>query len=322
MKFQNEFKDSPLRAQGLYILGSCWLNLTKIEEALAVFKEILKLNPQDISLLQKVEYEIADCFYKLGQVDEALSRFKMIRARYPDSKLTAEVMWWLGQYYLEHEDLNLARRYFNSLVQDFSGSSLIADAYYALGLISQQENNFEEAVKNFNLAFKFGNAGLGNQALIALGDLNLEKENFQEALDTYQELLKNNPQLSKVLLGRIADTYYKLQDYKKAKSFYLQSLEVVDSKELANMRFKFAEVLEANSELNAAAKEYLEVAKLSRGDLKLLLRALLRAAKLYEDQDKYLEAAKIYAQVVDKGTEEGRFAKERLEWIMANVYKK
>ncbi|PIQ88066.1 MAG: hypothetical protein COV73_00820, partial [Candidatus Omnitrophica bacterium CG11_big_fil_rev_8_21_14_0_20_43_6] len=86
-KFQDEFKDSPLRAQALYMLGVSWISLDKINEALGVFKGISKIDPLDVELLQKVEYEIAGCYYKLGQVSEAVQRFKVLRSKYPNSKL-------------------------------------------------------------------------------------------------------------------------------------------------------------------------------------------------------------------------------------------
>jgi len=79
--------------------------------------------------LQKAEYEVADCYYKLGQEKEAVSRFKLLRAKYPDSKLTPEIMWWLGQYYYRLNDLNLARRYLSSLAKDFPDNALSGMLY-------------------------------------------------------------------------------------------------------------------------------------------------------------------------------------------------
>ncbi|MDD5476597.1 MAG: tetratricopeptide repeat protein [Candidatus Omnitrophica bacterium] len=243
-KFQNEFKDDPLRPQAFYMLGTAFLSLGKINEALNVFKDILKLYPQDIELLQKTEYEIADCYYKLRQENEALRLFKLLRSKYPGSSIAADVLWWLGQYYYRGNDLELARRYFTSLAKDFPDSRLSAGAFYALGLTS-----------------------------------------------------------------------YKLGDYKGAKLYYAKSLELAEVKDVANIRFNLAETLEANSEFDAAAKQYLLAADLYPQSPDLLARSLLRAAKLYEDKESFKQALEIYKRIIEQGGQEAKFAQERVEWI-------
>ncbi|MDD5465471.1 MAG: tetratricopeptide repeat protein [Candidatus Omnitrophica bacterium] len=243
-RFQDEFKDNPLAPQAFYTLGTAFLGLGKINEALDIFKDALKLCPQDIELLQKIEYEIADCYYKLGQKDEALRLFKLLRAKYPNSSITADIMWWLGQYYYRGNNLELARRYFASLTKDFPDSRLSADAFYALGLTS-----------------------------------------------------------------------YKLGDYEGAKLYYAKSLERSDVKDTADIRFNLAEALEANSEFDAAAKQYLLAADLYPQSPDLLARSLLRAAKLYEDKESFKQALEIYKRIIEQGGQEAKFAQERVEWI-------
>lgn len=285
-RFKNELKDSPLASQALYMLGTSFLNLNKPDEALKVFKSIPKLYPQDTELLQKTEYEIADCYYKLGQEKEAIARFKLLRAKYPDSKLTPEIMWWLGQYYYQHDDLNLARRYFNSLSKDFPDSNLTGDAFYALGLTFSDEGKPEQAADNFRMAIKLGPAQLRAQATAAL-----------------------------------AESYYKIQDYEQAKLFYQKSLELANVSEVADLQFSLAEVLEAKGEFDAAIGLYLKVSDLYPDAPQLFVRALLRAAKIYEDKEEFIEALKLYKQIVEKQTEEAKFAQERIDWISANVKK-
>ncbi|MFA6358139.1 MAG: tetratricopeptide repeat protein [Candidatus Omnitrophota bacterium] len=319
-KFQNEFKDSALRAQAFYMLGTSLLSLGKIKEALDIFISVPKLDPQDVQLLQKVEYEIADCYYKLGQEDEAADRFKLLRTKYPDSKLTADIMWWLGQYYYRGNDLNLARRYFSSLIKDSLNSHLAADAYYALGLTFSDENKFQQAMDNFKMAIELGGKDLKVQAALALGDIYIRQGSIEDALVQYKKLVKDNPDLAKVLFPRIAEVYYKAADYESAKLFYSKSLEVVDDNEIENIRFNLAEVLEAKGELDASCKQYLLVADLNLKSPEYYPRSLLRAAKLYEDKEDWANALKIYNRI-QKSTEETKFAQEKIEWIKTNIRK-
>ena len=316
-KFQNDFKDSQLRAQAFYMLGTSFLSLGKVKEALNIFKDIPKLYPQDVELLQKVEYEIADCYFKLGQENEAASRFKILRTKYPDSKLTPDIMWWLAQYYYRRNELNLARRYFISLTNDFSGSHLTADAFYALGLTFSDENKFQQATDNFIMAIKLGHTDLKIQAKTALGEMYIRQGRLEEGLTQYKEIIKDSPDLAKLLFPRIADAYYKTGDYENAKLFYSKSLGVTDDKEIADIRFSLGEVLEARGEFDAAAQQYLLAAERYEQSPELFSRSLTRAAKLYEDRESFKEALKIYKRIVEKAPAslEAEFVQERIDWI-------
>lgn len=319
-RFRDEFKDSLLRPQALYMLGTSLISLGKIDEAMGIFKYIAKIDSLDNELQQKVEYEIADCYYKLGQINEAVSGFKSLRAKYPNSKLTPDILWWLGQYYYGIKDLGLAQRYFDSLAKDFPDSQLAVEAFYALGLIFSDENKIEQAENNFRMVIKLGNIDLKTQAKTALADIYNREGKSEEALEQYNQIIKSAPDLGKSLFPRMAQVYYKLGNYEEAKTFYLKSLEGASLTGAADIRFNLAEVLEANSEPEAAIQQYLLVAQQPHLS-QLFVRSLLRVAKLYEDKEDFKEALKIYAQIIQNAPEalEVGFVQERIEGIKENL---
>ena len=321
-KFAEGFKDSRLRAQALYMLGLSLINLGETNEALNVFRGILKTDSLDAELSQRVEYEIADCYFKLGQEGQAAEKFKILRSKYPNSKLTANVMWWLGQYYYRNKDLNLARRYFSALTQDYPDSQLAAQAFYALGLTFSDEDKFEPAIDNFKAAFKLANLDLKAQAAVALADIYNRQERPQEALEQYHQAIKNAPALSKSLFPRIAQANYKAGNYKEAEKFYFKSLEVtVEPAQIAQLRFSLAEVLESDARPDAAIQQYLLAADLYAGEAQFFVRSLLRVAKLYEDKENLKEALKIYNRIIQQEPEaaEAGFIRERISWLQENM---
>ena len=303
------------------MLGVDMLNSGKTSEALNIFKKILKFNPQDNDLLQKAEYEVADCYAKLGQDKEALTRFKFLRAKYPDSKLTPEILWWLGQYYYRSNDPALARRYLGSLTSDFKDSRVCADAFYLLGLMNGDEDRFAQAQDDLRLAIKQGGPELKRQAAIELADIYNRQGKTQDALNAYKDILDESPDLASLLYPKIAEGYYKAQDYEQAKVFYQKSLSLLSGDDALKAEFDLAEVLEAEGETDEAVAEYLKVADAAEKNTKLSVRALLRAANIYEDKDNFKEAAILYNRVIDKKTEEASFARERIDWIRANANK-
>jgi len=318
-KFQNELKGSRLSGQAMFILGLSLLNSEKVEQALNIFKEIPRQYPQEAELIQKAEYEIADCYYKLGQEKEAVRRFEHLRVKYPDSKLTPEIMWWLGQYYYRLNDLSLAARYFSSLAKDFPDNSLSGDALYALGLVFKDENKLGQAVDNFKMAVKFSGGQLKAEAALAIADIYFQQGRSEEAISEYRKILKAYPDLGLLLFPRIAKCYYKLLDYEQAKLFYLKALELTDTKEASDIQLSLAEVYEAKDELDMAIAMYLKLADIYSDNEQLSIHALLRAAKIYEDRDDFKNALNAYERIAKHKSEESKFAQERIEWIKANV---
>jgi len=318
-KFQEEFKDSNLKPQALYLLGTSLYNLGKFAEAIEVFKNIIRTYGQDTELTQKVEYEIADCYDQMGDEKEAMARFKMLRSKYPDSSLTAEVMWWLGGYYYRHNDLELARRYFSSLIQDFPKSNLVADAYYALASSYEEESKHEEALENFKKVRELGKSDLIGQAAIAMADIYLKQGNSDLALNTYKNTVTEYPGLAHLIYPKMADLFYKTNNYSEAIDFYRRSLEVVPAREMAGVQMKIAEVLEAAGKSEEAIEEYLKVTYLYSEDNNLTVKALLRVAQIYETRENFKEAVNIYRRIIAMNVEETKYARERIDWIIEHI---
>ncbi len=321
-RFSYEFRSSPLSPQALYLLGTVFISQGKFSDALEVFKGLAKQDPLDMELKEKVEYEIADCYYKLGQEIEALNRFKLLRTKYPNSQLSPDVLWWLGQYYYRNKDLNLARRYFDALTKDFPQNQLAPGAYYALGLTFSDENQFDQAAENFKQAIKLGNPDVKAQSEAALADTYNRSGKSDEAFEEYNRIINDASGLGTSYFPRVAQVYYKMGNYPEAKKYYLKSLEAAASGEqTAQLRFSLAEVLDANSETEEAVKQYLTAAELSSQNPGLFTRSLLRAAKLDEDKENYKEALRIYRQLIEKVPQapEASFAQERIDWIKVNT---
>ncbi len=318
-RFQEEFKDSNLRPQALYLLGTSLYNLGKFTEAIEVFKDIIRMYSFDRELTQKAEYEIADCFYQMGNEKEAMNRFKMLRSKYPDSMLTAEIIWWLGEYYYRHNDLNLARRYFSSLIQDFPKSNLVADAYYALGSSYAEESKTDEAIENFKKVCELGTSDLAGQAAVAVADIYVKKESPDLAFKAYRDIIKDYPRLANLIYPKMADLFYRIGDYEEALDFYRKSLDIVPIREMPEIQLKIAETLQAQGKLEDATEEYLKVSYLYSENNNLAVKALLRVAGIYEDRENYKEAVNVYRRVTALNVEESKYAQERIGWIKTNI---
>lgn len=315
IRFQNEFKDSELRLKALYLLGSSLYSLGDYKAAMQVFKEISRISGQDVELTQKAEYGIADCYYRLGEEDEALIRFKSLRSKYPDSGLTPEIIWWLGGYYYQHNELSLARRYFLSIIQDFPKSDFLADAYYALGLTFIEEENTQEALGNFNKALALNKSDIKPMASIAIADIYIKEGKYELALQLYNDTLTRYPGVSNLIYPKIAQAFAKTGDYGNALDYYRKSLDGVPAKDRFALRLRIAEIQETQGSLDEAIKEYLEVVKPANQDNSLKVKALLRIGQIYEDKENPKEAISFYSRIIDMRVPESKFAEERISRI-------
>jgi len=317
-RFQDEFKESSLKPESTYLLGTSLYNLGDFAGAIEVFKSIIKEYSQNAELIQKAEYEIADCYYQMGNEKEAMERFRTLRSKYPDSKLTPEVMWWLGEYYYRHDDLTLARRYFSSLIQDFPKNNLIPDAYYALASTYAEENKYEEAISNFKKVTDLGSSDLAGTANIAIADIYTKQGKVDLAIGIYKGVIEGYPNLTSLIYPKIAELYRKINNYNEAIDYYRKSLNIVPARQMADIQFKIAEALEAQGSSSDAIEEYLKVTYLYSENNDLAVKALLRVAAIYEDKENFKEAVKIYKRINSMDVQEAKYAQERIDWIRAH----
>jgi TolA-binding protein len=318
-KFQNEYRESNLRPQAIYLLGSSLYNLGKFPEAIEVYKDIIRTCGDDSELVQKSEYEIADCYYQMGNEKEAMNRFKLLRTKYPDSRLTPEVIWWLGEYYYRRNDPKLARRYFSSLIQDFPKSNLIPNTYYALASTYQEEDDYAGALENFKKVVALGKSDLAAQAGIAIADIYARQGKNDLAMTEYMKVSGEYANLGDLLFPKIAEIYRNTGKFDDALEYYRKSLDLVSAREMGDVQFMIAETLQAQGKRSDAVAEYLKVTYLYSEDSKLAVKALLRVAAIYEDNEEYKEALNIYRRITGMNVEEAKYAQERIDWIRGRV---
>ncbi|MCK9595179.1 MAG: tetratricopeptide repeat protein [Candidatus Omnitrophica bacterium] len=313
LKFQEGFPQSNLASQAMYLLGTSFYNLADFARAIEVFKNIIRIYGQDIELVQRCEYEIADSYSQMGNDKEAMSRFNSLRAKYPDSALTPAIIWWLGEFYYRQNDLNLAKRYFSALIRDFPKSNLTSDAYYALGSIYAEEGKYPEGVGNFEKVIGLAKSELAGQAEIAIADIYARQEKLDLAVSIYKEKIKEYPNLAHLIYPRIGDIFSRMGKYDEALIAYYKSLDLVPLRQVPQIRFKIAEMLQSQGKNQDAVEEYLKVTYLDTRNAELGIKSFLRVAKIYEDSDKFAEAVNIYKKVAEIGVPESKFAQERIE---------
>ncbi|MBU0549829.1 MAG: tetratricopeptide repeat protein [Candidatus Omnitrophica bacterium] len=313
-KYTVDLRGSEFAAEGLYLLATSLYNQGKFSQAMDIFKQVIR-DTSDVKIIQKAEYEIADCLYQLGNEKEAMRSFSLLRAKYPDSALSPEVTWWLGGYYFRKGDLKFSRRYFTSLINDFSKSGLLADGYYALGIIDQEEGELDSAIDNLTRAIQTGSSDIKAQSRIAIADILVEQGKFEDAERIYQEAIRDSPALASLIYPKMSRIFEKQGDFAQAIGFYKKALSTASMKEAPGLQFKIAGILEKTGQYHQAVEEYLKIPYLYPSDSQLTIKAYLSGAQIYENQEDFLKARDIYSKVASMNVEEAKYAKEKIAWI-------
>ncbi|TDO13862.1 MULTISPECIES: tol-pal system protein YbgF [Halomonas] len=86
-------------------------------------------------------YQAAFSHVQARQFGEAISAFEAFVSEYPESRLTANAHYWLGELYSAEGELDAADAAFRRVLEDFPESRKVPDALYKLGLIEARRGH-------------------------------------------------------------------------------------------------------------------------------------------------------------------------------------
>ncbi|SEK25096.1 tol-pal system protein YbgF [Halomonas daqiaonensis] len=90
-------------------------------------------------------YQAAFAHVQAREFGQAISAFESFVSEHPDSRLTANAHYWLGELHSAEGELDAADAAFRRVLQDFPESSKVPDALYKLGLLEARQGRPEES---------------------------------------------------------------------------------------------------------------------------------------------------------------------------------
>ncbi|WP_029523178.1 tetratricopeptide repeat protein [Persephonella sp. KM09-Lau-8] len=149
--------------------------------------EVLKQMPDT----DENRYQLAILYYKLGDLTQAKSYFEDLYTRFP--KYRNDIAYYLAKIQLKLGYPQLAKKYLEEAVNG-SDYNHVAESYYLLGLIYQQEGNLEKALNNFvNVVYLYPEAKeFVIKARIKAAEIMKSKGHKQEAACMLKPLKKYN----------------------------------------------------------------------------------------------------------------------------------
>jgi len=90
-------------------------------------------------------YQAAFAFVQAREFDDAIGAFNAFVADYPDTRLTPNGYYWLGELHAANDDLSAAEVSFEKVINNFDGNNKVADALYKLGLVKARQGETERS---------------------------------------------------------------------------------------------------------------------------------------------------------------------------------
>jgi len=101
---------------------------------------------------KKTPKEVYDSAYRLfssGRYEEAERGFVDFLKRFPESDLSDNAQYWIGEIYYLRRDFRRAIKEFSKVINAYPFANKVPDAYFKLGLCHYNLRNYQQAKKFF-----------------------------------------------------------------------------------------------------------------------------------------------------------------------------
>jgi tol-pal system protein YbgF len=96
-------------------------------------------------------YNMARSDYLKGNFDLAIEGFTIYKSQFPESPLSDDALYWIGECYFSQEKYNEAIEHFNELILNYPNGDKIPAAYLKKGIGLAEQEKKDEALSVFKL---------------------------------------------------------------------------------------------------------------------------------------------------------------------------
>jgi TolA-binding protein len=274
---KEEAKQDPVLSGKFYLANSLY-NLSKYDEALALFKDVAAYS-SDERTRAMADYQIGWCYHNMRKESAAIDHFNRFLKERPQDSLGPDVKFWFAEYYRSKLERDKARGYYRMIAGEYPSSDIASEALIQTGNTFQEEGRLDEAIKEFALAARdFPDTAAARNAYRKMARIEKDRKDFDRAAEYYRKALtKENNEAN------------------------------------AQVQYEIAELYELKGDVKTATEEYLRSHDLYFKGAFWSTRALLKAAQLFEKAGNIKEAKNVYGQLAGMDVVESKLAKEKLK---------
>lgn len=300
-----------------YTLGYAYLEKENYAFALADFKQVAPvISSQSPALKQDAYVRSADCYFMLKNYSIAKSMYQnVINNGLPQSDYSLYQIALISGINHPNEKIKI----FNSLVQQYPKSDLVAESYMQIANAYMVQEKFKDAIPYLNKILDIKDAsGQFPNVYLKLGLANYNLNNNEEALKYYQKLVTLYPQSSQAdeALDNMKNIYVEVGRPNDYVDFVQKAGKVISISEADSLTYASAELKYTNGDCAGAITAFSNyLSKYPQGAY--ALPANFYKSECYYKNKDWQNALQGYQAVVNQGS--SKYA-ERSAYAAAHIY--
>jgi tetratricopeptide (TPR) repeat protein len=234
--YLSHYKKSDKAAKAQFMLAECYFQNGDYATAINEFEKVQKYNGRYDYLEASMLLRVGECQYNLQMHEEALLSYTRLLEKYPDSFLTGEAFYELGQTQASMQNWHHLETTYKKLLEDKPGYRGMSRVEFALGIMDYAAERYDEASVHFETV----ESDLG---LYYLGRCLEETGQYILAIQRYRQALRHYPDspLADDVSFSIAEAFYDSGQFKVASRSYNTFLDQFpESKFVPMARYKLA----------------------------------------------------------------------------------
>ncbi|NQT35217.1 tetratricopeptide repeat protein [bacterium] len=301
----------------------CYYRLGHLEQARQTAKQLYK----DFKVRDDLDQYKALFFLEKGhaldrirQFDDARKQYKTIIKSYALTPWADDAAYSTGWSLIQSGEIEEGAAELNRFIENYPDSSLVQDAYLAIGLANYRIEKYSEAVSALNKVWKNENASdLWLRAFKALITVYRDARFWDAAIRVTRDYIDRFPEAADKLDKQmnIGWFYLQLGQWEDGIRYYKPLLPIADAEREAEVQFYIGEAYMSNGEYRTAILEYLKVRVIGRKTkLDWGVTALYKAGNCYEKLGEPENAARMYKNIIAERGETSNYgmtAQKRLE---------
>ena len=192
-----EYADQPVAARAQYGIGDTYYNAGEMSQAVTAYLTVLDRYPQS-SYASEAASSLQYALIATGNEDRATAIIDSVARANPDSPIVDELRFRRAEATYQSGDVNGALQQFRRFLRTSDDESLLPEAYYYLGIIYADREQYDEAETYLGqLVDRYPDSDRRAESALRLGDVNLRQGDAQQALDAYEAVGSEdvNPEL-------------------------------------------------------------------------------------------------------------------------------
>jgi TolA-binding protein len=187
----DEYPDNSRAAEAQYAIGDTYYNAGEMEQAVQAYRTVLETYPES-PFANEAGSSLFFALNAAGQQDRAEEIIQSIAESAPDANLGERLRYQRARSAYQRGESKRALKLFQAFVRTASTTALVPDAYYYLGLLYADLDQYTEA-RNYlqQLTDQYPQSQYFAEASLRLGEIRLDQGEYQGAADAYRAAAEN-----------------------------------------------------------------------------------------------------------------------------------